>query len=111
MRDFMIVAGSVGGIYACYLLWRFAKIIDRIERDVDNIRISKGLPPRNVRYYVQDDDLRDQELLKRVELPPHRHPTEAEMHAAQAQYEKTMKRLEDWTKSMEARGQESMKRT
>jgi hypothetical protein len=65
VRDFLIAVGSVAGIYACFTLWRFAKIIDRIERDVDNIRLSKGLPPRNNRYYAQDQDIHDQEALKR----------------------------------------------
>jgi hypothetical protein len=67
MGDFIIAVGSVAGIFACYMLWRFAKIIDRIERDVDNIRMSKGLPPRTGRhFYPNEDDLHDQEIMKRA---------------------------------------------
>jgi hypothetical protein len=67
VRDFLIAVGSVAGIFACFLLWRFAKIMDRIERDVDNIRAVHGLPARNrEHFYPNEDDLRDQEIMKRA---------------------------------------------
>jgi hypothetical protein len=67
MWNFLIAVGSVAGIFAWIQLWRFAKIMDRIERDVDNIRVSKGLSPRNTaHFYPNEDDLRDQEIMKRA---------------------------------------------
>jgi hypothetical protein len=58
--------GQRRGHFAWIQLWRFAKIMDRIERDVDNIRVSKGLSARNTHFYPNEDDLRDQEIMKRA---------------------------------------------
>jgi hypothetical protein len=107
MRDFLIAVGSVAGIYACIILWRVAKIIDRIERDVDNIRISKGLPPRNERYYAQDEDIRHQEALKHVDFPPAPLSTK-EIEERERLHAETMAKMEQMWPGIT---QEIMKRT
>jgi len=96
VESIIIGFGSVMGICAMYLLWLFAKRMDRIEskvdlvrqdleyriervgkireevtncieRDVDDIRLSTGLPPYNDREYAQKADIRHQETMKRLQ--------------------------------------------